>query len=101
MSESKMPPGSGEIDETPGLAGGPGPTPPGVDDGTVTPRRARPEPSASPSSGAEQGDEAEAAERSAGPRRADVPGLADDREGAGGRGADDPAVREQERRTRR
>ncbi len=100
MSDSKTPPlGPGEIDETPGLAGGPGPTPPGIDDGTVTPRRAQPEPT--PPSAAEQGDEADAAERTAGSRRADVPGLADDREGAGGRGADDPAVREQERRTRR
>ena len=74
-------PGAGEIDETPGLAGGPGPTPPGVEDGTATPRRAQPEPRAAPPPTAgEQQAEGEAAERSAGTRRTDVPGLGD-REG--------------------
>ena len=78
-------PGAGEIDETPGLAGGPGPTPPGVEDGTTVPRRARPEPGAAPPPSAEeQQAEGEAAERSAGVRRADVPALAGDREGGGG-----------------
>ncbi len=97
MSEHKKP-GAGEIDETPGLAGGPGPTPPGVEDGTAAPRLAEPE-TAPPPSAAEQRDEGEAAERTAGPRRADVPGLADDREGT--RGAEDSAFRKRERRTRR
>ncbi|HEX9402080.1 MAG TPA: hypothetical protein VF912_18365 [Anaeromyxobacter sp.] len=98
MSEPKKP-GAGEIDETPGLAGGPGPTPPGVDDGTTMPRRAEPERMAPPPSAAEQRDEGEAAERSAGPRRTDVPGLADDREGTGETGV--PADEKRERRTRR
>jgi hypothetical protein len=92
-------PGEGEIDPTPGLAGGPGPTPPGVEDGTAVPRLAEPE-AAGPAPAAEEVKEAgEAAERSAGVRRADVPGLARDREGRGGAG--DPQVEETERRTRR
>jgi hypothetical protein len=94
-------PGEGEIDPTPGLAGGPGPTPPGVEDGTATPRLAEPEPAAPAAPGPEEiKEEAEAAERSAGVRRADVPGLAGDREGRGGAGGD-PQVEESERRTRR
>lgn len=86
-----------EIDSTPGLAGGPGPTPPGVEDGTPQPREAAPE--AGPPSADEQREEGEAAERSAGTRRADVPGLAGAREGRGAeRDADDE---EREGRTRR
>jgi hypothetical protein len=76
-------PGRGEIDETPGLAGGPGPTPPGVEDGTPDLRRAAPEPSGPPASPEEQRLHGEVAERSAGARRADVPGLANEREGRG------------------
>lgn len=71
-------PGAGEIDETPGIAGGPGPAPPGVEDGTTTPRRARPEPPLTPEG---QRDEGEAAEHEAGARRAGVPPLAGEREG--------------------
>jgi hypothetical protein len=57
-------PGAGTIDETPGLAGGPGPTPPGIDDGTVVPRRAEPEAAPAPApSEEEQREEGEAAER--------------------------------------
>jgi hypothetical protein len=93
MAEQR--PGAGEIDPTPGLAGGPGPTPPGVEDGTAVPRAAEPESPAAPASRAE----GEVAERSAGTRRADVPGLAHEREGRGAE--EDPAVEEQERRTRR
>jgi hypothetical protein len=36
-------PDQGRIDPTPGLAGGPGPTPPGVEDGVPEPRPAEPE----------------------------------------------------------
>jgi hypothetical protein len=90
-------PGEGEIDATPGLAGGPGPTPPGVDDGTAAPRRAEPERMAPPPSAREQQDEGEAAERIAAVRRPDVPALARDREG---RGAEEPED-EAEARTRR
>jgi hypothetical protein len=92
-------PGAGRIDEVPGLAGGPGPTPPGVEDGTVEPRRARPEPGSQPSAGAQE-QEGEAAERSAGVRRADVPSLAGQREGRGADGNPDPDD-EAEERTRR
>jgi hypothetical protein len=92
-------PGEGEIDPTPGLAGGPGPTPPGVEDGTVVPRLAEPETPGTAPPADEQREEGETAERSAGVRRADVPGLADDREGRGA--AEDSDVEEQERRTRR
>src|SRR5512132_447528 len=55
-----------------GLAGGPGPTPPGVDDGTphptlgATPGREQ--------SAEEQGDEASVAERTAGTHRDQIPG---------------------------
>jgi hypothetical protein len=91
-------PGAGRIDETPGLGGGPGPTPPGVEDGITEPRRARPEPP--PSAGAQQA-EGEAAERSAAVRRADVPSLAGEREGRGAEG--NPGVPNDgpEERTRR
>jgi hypothetical protein len=89
-------PGQGEIDRTPGLAGGPGPTPPGVEDGTAAPRRAEPERTQPPPPASDQQAEGEAAERSAGARRADVPSLADDKEGRGARG--DEA---REKRTRR
>jgi hypothetical protein len=93
-------PGVGEIDETPGLAGGPGPTPPGVEDGTADPRRAAPEPSGPAPAPEEQRREGEAAERSAGTRRADVPGLAGEREGRGEEELGE-GERERERRTRR
>jgi hypothetical protein len=74
-------PGEGEIDPTPGLAGGPGPKPPGIEDGLPEPRTAAPE-AGGPSTDAEtQKREGEASERSAGVRRADVPGLAHEREG--------------------
>jgi hypothetical protein len=63
-------PGAGEVDETPGLAGGPGPTPPGVEDGTATPR-AEPERMAPPPPAEKQQAEGEAAERQAADR-ADV-----------------------------
>jgi hypothetical protein len=78
-------PGAGEIDETPGLAGGPGPAPPGVDDGTAAPRYAEPEATPAPPAERQQA-EGEAAERSAGVRRADVPSLAGQREGRGAEG---------------
>lgn len=94
-------PGEGEIDATPGLAGGPGPAPPGVDDGTATPRRAEPEPTGPPPSAAEQQAEGEAAERSAAVRRADVPGLAGEREGRGAEGNPGIPNEEAESRTRR
>jgi hypothetical protein len=62
-------PGEGRIDPAPGLAGGPGPTPPGVEDGTAIPRLAEPEPQAPPASPPERvKEEGEAAERSAGVR---------------------------------
>jgi hypothetical protein len=88
-------PGAGEIDETPGLAGGPGPTPPGIDDGTAEPRRAAPE---APPSAAAQQAEGEATERSAAVRRADVPSLAGAHEG---RGAEEKPDDGAEGRTRR
>lgn len=93
-------PGAGEIDETPGLAGGPGPIPPGVEDGTPELRRARPEPAAPPSAEGQQ-EEGEAAERSAGTRRADVPSLAGEREGRGAEGEPGSPEAAQEERTRR
>jgi hypothetical protein len=84
-----------EIDETPGIAGGPGPLPPGVEDGMPRPRKAAPE--TLPAE--EQRERGEAAERSAGTRRADIPGLAREREGKGApEGAEDD---DRERRTRR
>lgn len=45
MAEPDAPetPRSPEIDPTPGLAGGPGPTPPGIEDGTPRPVPAAPE----------------------------------------------------------
>jgi hypothetical protein len=93
--EPKEEPVEGRIDPAPGLAGGPGPTPPGLEDGTAVPRGGVPE---TTDAAAQQG-EGEAAERSAGVRRADVPGLAGEREG--GAPPTDPRVEEQERRTRR
>jgi hypothetical protein len=73
-------PGEGRIDPTPGLGGGPGPTPPGVENGIPEPRPAAPEaPGAVPLSGEGQRKQGEAAERSAGVRRADVPEPEDDR----------------------
>lgn len=52
----------------PGLAAGPGPAPPGVDDGT--PRATRPAQGEDrPQTAEEQGEEARGAERSAGTRR--------------------------------
>jgi hypothetical protein len=93
-------PGEGKIDQTPGLAGGPGPTPPGVDDGLPEPRLAAPEPGdASPPAADEQRKEGEAAERSAGVRRADVPGV--EREEERGERREAPDEDAAERRTRR
>jgi hypothetical protein len=54
-----------------------------VEDGIPDVRRAAPAPGGPAPSGAEQRREGEAAERSAGTRRADVPGLAGEREGRG------------------
>jgi hypothetical protein len=70
-----------------------------VEDGTAVPRAAEPESLVPPPRGDREEDAGEAAERSAGVRRADVPGLAHEREGRGG--GEDPDVTEQERRTRR
>ena len=56
----------------PGLAGGPGPTPPGVDDGT--PRATQTAAGEDPPQSAEaQGEETRIAERSAGTRGDEVP----------------------------
>jgi hypothetical protein len=93
-------PRTGEIDETPGLAGGPGPTPPGVEDGTPDLRPAAPEASDPAPPREAQRREGEAAERSAGTRRADVPGLAHDGEGRG-ETDDDSDEQDPERRARR
>jgi len=91
-------PGEGKIDPTPGLAGGPGPAPPGVDDGTPDVRPAAPESGGpAPERGEAQREAGERAERSAGVRRADVPGLAGEREGRGPTGRAGAA----KRRTRR
>ncbi len=87
-------PDEGRIDPTPGIAGGPGPLPPGIEDGIPEPRPAEPE--SVPLAAEPQRDAGEAAERSAGTRRADVPELADEREGRGDGGADP-----REERTRR
>ncbi len=97
MTRPSGKPGAGEIDGTPGIGGGPGPTPPGVEDGIAVPRRAEPEAPARPS--ADQQAEAEAAERSAGTRRADIPALSREREGRGAEGKS--GTSERERRTRR
>ncbi len=77
-------PDEGKIDPAPGLAGGPGPTPPGVEDGTPAPRPAAPE-TTGPSPADAQREAGEAAQRSAGVRRADVPGLGRERERRGGK----------------
>ncbi len=69
MDTKKHPP----IDQTPGLAGGPGPTPPGLDDGTPTPSAAAPE--TVPRTAGEQRELGEVAEREAGVREADLPGV--------------------------
>lgn len=58
----------------PGLAGGPGPTPPGVDDGT--PRATRTAVGEGPpQSAGSQGEETRIAERSAGTRGDELPGT--------------------------
>lgn len=60
----------------PGLAGGPGPSPPGVDDGTPHPSLgATPQSAEDPASQSaeEQGEEARIAERTAGTRRDQIP----------------------------
>jgi hypothetical protein len=82
-------PGTNEISQTPGLAGGPGPTPPGVSDGTPTPTEGDDEGTAGVPRGAQAQKQAgEVAERSAGTRQADV------RQGAGdGDAAEDAAAR--------
>jgi hypothetical protein len=69
MDTKKGPP----IDQTPGLAGGPGPTPPGVEDGTPTPTAAQPE--TVPRTARAQQEAGEIAEREAGTRDADVRGA--------------------------
>jgi hypothetical protein len=66
-------PGVNEIKSTPGLAGGPGPTPPGVDDGTPRPVEGDDEGTGTaPRSGAAQKQAGEVAERSAGTRQSDI-----------------------------
>jgi hypothetical protein len=66
-------PGTKAITEAPGLAGGPGPTPPGVEDGTPRPLEGDVEEAgAIPLDAQEQQEAGEAAERSAGTRQADV-----------------------------
>ncbi len=66
-------PGTNQISETPGLAGGPGPTPPGVDDQTPKPVEGEAEETAAIPRGAQaQRQVGEVAERSAGTRQADV-----------------------------
>jgi hypothetical protein len=80
MANDDRVPGTNEISQTPGLAGGPGPTPPGVTDGTPEPIEGAGEGVASAPRGAQEQKEAgEVAERSAGTRQADV------RQGAGER----------------
>lgn len=51
--------------DTPGLAAGPGPTPPGFEDGTPSPREPAPD---EPGAADQQREAGEAAERSAGTR---------------------------------
>lgn len=95
-------PGKGEIDPAPGIAGGPGPTPPGVEDGTVRPRHAQPESqewTRLPADG--QKEVGEKAERTAGVRRADVPAYADEHEGRGAEGHPNIQNYGAEQRTRR
>ncbi len=68
-------PPSEDIGPTQGIAGGPGPTPSGVDDGmpkVVRPGET-PEPLAGLPPAEAQRDEGEVAERSAGTRRAEIP----------------------------
>lgn len=69
-----MPRNRPEVDVgAPGLAGGPGPTPPGVEDGT--PRATRTAAGeGGPESADAQGDEARKAERTAGTRGHEIPG---------------------------
>lgn len=70
----------------PGLAGGPGPTPPGIDDGTPHPTLGAGAPA---QSAEEQGDESRTAERTAGTRADEVPGSGrrgDPEEESGARG---------------
>lgn len=72
----------------PGLAGGPGPSPPGVNDGTPHPSLgATPEPT---QSAEEQGDEARIAERTAGTRRDEIPARREHGGDTGERPAGDP-----------
>ena len=66
-------PGTNEISQTPGLAGGPGPTPPGLDDQTPKPVEGDAEGTGGVPRGAQAQKQAgEVAERSAGTRQADV-----------------------------
>lgn len=69
--------------DTPGLAGGPGPAPPGIEDGT--PRANATEPD-EPGAAEVQRQDGEASERSAGTRAADV----DQHAGERGPGKDNP-----------
>ncbi len=95
----------------PGLAGGPGPTPPGFDDGTPHPSLGA---SAPAQSAEEQGDESRTAERTAGTRADELGGRgvrADPEETSGatnrdargepGGGEGEPAGRRIRRRARR
>ncbi len=69
-------PGEGTIDPTPGLAGGPGPAPPGVEDGAPEVRPAVPETiGPGPPADKPPKEVGEAAERIAGARRAEEPGA--------------------------
>lgn len=74
MAEQKRP-GKPILDD--GLAGGPGPTPPGFDDGTGTPVTGAPPLERLPATEVQR-EEGQAAERSAGTRGADVPGMPDE-----------------------
>lgn len=72
----------------PGLAGGPGPTPPGVDDGTPHATRAAAPEDVQPAE--EQGDEARTAERTAGTRGDQIPGHGS----SAGQRSEEPRARE-------
>lgn len=77
----------------PGLAGGPGPTPPGLDDGTPHPSLGAT--GEGTQSAEEQGEEARVAERTAGTRRDELLGRRDRRADPGERtaGDRDPSAR--------
>lgn len=83
-------PGINEISQTPGLAGGPGPTPPGVDDGTPKPVEGEDEGTGPVPQGAAQKRAGEVAERSAGTRQADVEQAGERRADPEPEGAEEP-----------